>query len=260
MVVGARRLRRELVQERDEATTGHLHDGSAVLPDAVRVRPLTVQRITLILVNVVHPETRREGLSEDPNSLSRLEAGFEGGRCLFVVPDLPGRDDTAKDLIQPGNEWAWRHDEQATWIRLKSGVSNVVQCPASRRARVRWIRASDAMIARRERRDGGPLQRSQDHRLPLDANRALGAVHVHRRAVAVATRAHLQVDVKPPALIVWSVPPETGERTGEYPISVLEHLKVPCGGPSIDLERCGLQYRSCGHSFVRSVHRQKKLR
>lgn len=80
------RLRLELVQECEELALRGFDDSAAVLPDRVLYRERAVDRVALILVDVVHAKPLGEGPSEYVESHAFLKDGFEVGQGLEPVP------------------------------------------------------------------------------------------------------------------------------------------------------------------------------
>jgi hypothetical protein len=93
VLVGLVGLGLELIQEGDDGVVLALDQSCTVLPDTVLCPPLAPGLITLVLVDVVNPETVGEGLTEDIQRFGVFKQGLEVGKRISARSLLPGRVD-----------------------------------------------------------------------------------------------------------------------------------------------------------------------
>lgn len=108
-LVDAKALCAELAQKRRHAPIGAFDHHCSILPRAVLLHPSAARRITLILVNVVHPLAIAERLAEHEDSPRPPEHRFEltkGVVASAILPVHPARSPLATnaDALRRGAE------------------------------------------------------------------------------------------------------------------------------------------------------------
>src|SRR6267142_3559415 len=118
-------LGREFTDECDKRAARALNDGSAILPDSVLVCPTRTERIALILVKVVQPESCVKRLPKDVDGPADFENAFQCGSCRDVVSSLPALRRCLGESHQESGHGVRHHDKNTTEAGNQALVPNV---------------------------------------------------------------------------------------------------------------------------------------